>query len=146
LCLDGESSHAASLPMKAVASAKLAALLLLTPIAAAEPVRLASDGRALHPVIIADEASPSVKATAAELATYLGRITGAEFAVEVGDGSAGIVLGKATDFQSWNVPQALAADRSHVRNTSCGRLKSNLAGRCQRHGCLHTPPGISCTG
>ena len=73
-------------------------LVALTALAAAEPARLASDGRALLPVVIGEKASASTKATAAELAGYLTKISGATFAVETGDGSRGIVLGAAADF------------------------------------------------
>ncbi|MGV3534052.1 MAG: DUF4838 domain-containing protein [Chthoniobacteraceae bacterium] len=74
-------------------------LLLTCPlIAQAEAVRVASDGRAELPIIISEKASAGAKATAAELALSLKRITGAEFAVEAGDGSRGIVVGTAADF------------------------------------------------
>ena len=73
-------------------------LVALTALAAAEPARLASDGRALLPVVIGEKASASTKATAAELAGYLTKISGATFAVETGDGSRGLVLGVAADF------------------------------------------------
>ncbi len=81
-------------------------LAALTALAAAEPARLAHDGRVLLPVVIGEKASASTKATAAELAGYLTRISGATFAVETGDGSRGIVLGAAADFAK--VPFAAA--------------------------------------
>ena len=80
-------------------SARLVAIFLsLSASASAETFRLASEGRALRSVIVGEKASPSVKATAAELARHLGRIAGAEFIVETGDGSRGIVVGSAADF------------------------------------------------
>jgi hypothetical protein len=59
---------------------------------------LARNGRALHRVIVAADASDATKSTAAELADYLGRISGATFEVETGDGSRGIVVGRAASF------------------------------------------------
>jgi len=81
----------------------LAALLLvpLTTLPAAEaasPTKLAADGKALLPVVISDSASAESKAHAATLADYLGRITGAKFEMQTGDGASGIVVGRAEDF------------------------------------------------
>ena len=78
--------------------ALIALLLLFNVAAAAESVRLASEGRALLPIVIGEKASPSTKASAAELAGFLTKICGATFVVEPGDGSRGIVLGTAPDF------------------------------------------------
>jgi hypothetical protein len=68
--------------------------------AAAKPAELAlaADGRALVPVVVSPNASPATRAVAAELAGYLGRITGAAFEVVTGDGSRGIVLGTLAEF------------------------------------------------
>jgi hypothetical protein len=68
------------------------------PSAAAETVTLAARGRARFPVVVAPEAPQRVRAAAGELAEYLGRIAGAEFAVEEGDGSRGLAVGAFTDF------------------------------------------------
>ena len=83
----------------------LALLILLWPAATvaadgSTPVSidLARDGQALHRVIVAVNASEATKSTATELAGYLGRISGATFHVETGDGSQGIVVGTATGF------------------------------------------------
>ncbi|MDB6155358.1 MAG: hypothetical protein JWL90_3811 [Chthoniobacteraceae bacterium] len=73
-------------------------LLLIGLSLRAEPVRLASGGHALMPIVIGEKASAATKSTAAELARYLSRITGAEFAVEPGDGNRGIVIGTAAEF------------------------------------------------
>ena len=62
------------------------------------PMELARDQRALLTVTIGTGVSPSTKAAAAELAEYLGRMSGAEFKTAVGDGSRGIVLGCPADF------------------------------------------------
>lgn len=63
-------------------------------------VPLAADGKALFPVVVSANATEESRASAATLAEYLGRISGATFAVEVGDGKTGIVVGCATDFSA----------------------------------------------
>jgi hypothetical protein len=68
-------------------------------------VHLARDGKALLSVTIGPKASAAVKESARELATYLSRISGDEFKVMEGDGSAGIVLGRPKDFE--NLPFAI---------------------------------------
>jgi hypothetical protein len=57
------------------------------------PVQIAKAGKALVPIVISPESSESLKKTAAELAGYLKRITGAEFAIEQGREAKGITLG-----------------------------------------------------
>lgn len=61
-------------------------------------VLLAEGGRARATVVVSPAAPESTKAVAAELAQFLGRITGATFEVQPGDGSAGIVLGTIAEF------------------------------------------------
>ncbi|HYG76466.1 MAG TPA: DUF4838 domain-containing protein [Planctomycetota bacterium] len=67
---------------------------------AAQPVsvQLAKDKRALLEVTVPAEASAAVKNSATELAKYLSQISGAEFKSTTGDGSSGIVVGRASDF------------------------------------------------
>ena len=62
------------------------------------PAELSSEGKAKMSVRIGAQASPAVRAVAAELAKMLGRLSGAEFTVETGDGSRGIVLGRPAEF------------------------------------------------
>ena len=76
----------------------LGAVLGAPPVAAAERAELAAEGRALMNVVVGDEASEAVRASAATLAAYLSRISGAEFQVVPGDGAAGIVMGLPADF------------------------------------------------
>lgn len=57
-----------------------------------------ADGTALMPITISERASSEVKASATRLATYLGKISGADFKVQIGDGLNGIALGRAEDF------------------------------------------------
>jgi hypothetical protein len=59
---------------------------------------LAEEKRASLPIVISPQASAATKAVAAELAGYLGKITGAAFDVTTGDGSSGIVLGTLAEF------------------------------------------------
>ncbi len=82
----------------------------------AATTRLASEGAALQPVIIATNASAATQVVAAELADYLGRISGAQFTVQPGDGSCGIVLGSLAEF-----PDPALAKALEIRNTFDGR-------------------------
>jgi len=75
-----------------------AVLLVIPAILSAAPVQLAREGRSRLPVVISEKASAPTKATAAELARQLGRMSGATFSVESGDGSRGIVVGTAAEF------------------------------------------------
>ena len=61
----------------------------------AQTAKLAENGKALMPIVVADEASKNV---ATELQIYLKQITGADFKVEVGDGKSGIVVGTLAQF------------------------------------------------
>jgi len=100
-------------------------LLATLPSFGAVETRL-SDGTALLPIVISERASAEVKASAAQLATYLGQITQAEFKVQAGDGTNGIALGRAEDFPGLKTGVAFApADatkreayllRSHARS------------------------------
>src|SRR5688500_2387910 len=90
--------------------------LLATRGARADFLPLANQGRALQPIVISDKASDSTKAVARELADYLGRITGAAFTVETGDGSRGIVLGILTE-----VPNPALVKPLEIRNTYDGK-------------------------
>ena len=65
---------------------------------AAETLLLADNGKAILAIVIAPVASDSTKAIAAELASYLQRISGAKFEIVSGDGSRGIVLGTLAEF------------------------------------------------
>ncbi|MHB9107053.1 MAG: DUF4838 domain-containing protein [Armatimonadota bacterium] len=60
--------------------------------------QVASRGRALGPVVVAADASPSVRESAQALAEYLGKITSGAFTVETGDGTRGIAVGMPSDF------------------------------------------------
>lgn len=88
----------------------LAVLLVaaFVPVRAAAPVLLAEGGQARHAIIVAANASDATKGVAAELAEYLGRMAGAKFAVQAGDGSRGIVLGTLAEFPDASLNAGLA--------------------------------------
>ncbi|MHB9108913.1 MAG: DUF4838 domain-containing protein [Armatimonadota bacterium] len=96
----------------------LGILLALLPAAllAAQPAKLAAGGQALMPIVIAENASQGTKDVANELAGYLGRVTGAQFTVQTGDGSRGIVLGTPAQFPNPALNKPL-----EIRNTYDGK-------------------------
>lgn len=73
-------------------------LTLAIPVFATDSFHLAENGKALAPIVISPKASDQTKAVAAELASYLKQITGAEFELKTGDGTQGIVLGTKEEF------------------------------------------------
>lgn len=70
-------------------------------------VELARAGKTSVPVICAKDATIRVRNAGADLATYLGRMSGAEFAARTGDGTKGIAVGLPVDFPSLNLGQTL---------------------------------------
>src|SRR4051812_19685564 len=73
-------------------------LLALVLSAAVDPVDLVRDGKAVLPIQVGTNSSPALRATAADLGTYLGRISGGAFHVGVSDEKAGIYVGLPGDF------------------------------------------------
>ena len=81
------------------AACAAASLMPLTQVcSAAVETRLAEGGKAQQKVVVAANSSTRVRTLAGELAEYLGRIAGAEFAVAGGDGTSGIAVGVSGDF------------------------------------------------
>jgi hypothetical protein len=76
----------------------LCALFAVEAATAADTVRLAEEGRALQPIIVSANASDAERSAAAELANQLGRISGTKFEVQTGDGTSGVVVGRAEGF------------------------------------------------
>ena len=77
------------------------ALLAIAAIATradASEVKLAENSKALLHINVGPEATERTRAAATTLASHLGRIAGAEFAVREGDGAEGIVVGLPDDF------------------------------------------------
>jgi len=87
---------------RAVFSAALFCLPLLAfaaaPAGEGTRVAVASGGQAKLKIVVAPAATEEVKKHAADLADMLGKITGAKFVTEVGDGVEGIAVGTAADF------------------------------------------------
>src|SRR6056297_448353 len=63
-------------------------------------IELSDGGKALQPVIVGAGASTETRALADHFAAYLGQMGGARFEVKVGDGRSGIVMGRASDFET----------------------------------------------
>jgi hypothetical protein len=97
---------------------KLTSLLLTSLVAlhAESSTPLAEAGRALQPIIVSTNATAATKAIAGELAEYLGRISGAKFEVQCGDGSRGIVLGTLAEFPNRSLNRSLK-----IRHTYDGK-------------------------
>jgi hypothetical protein len=74
-------------------------------------IRLAREGKALVPIVIATNASEAVRKTADDLAASLKRITGADFVIAPGPAPAGLTLGTLAQF-----PDGAVADALAVRN------------------------------
>jgi len=70
-------------------------------------VQLAGGAKASIPVVHAKDATNRVRNAAADLATYLGRMSGAEFVTRAGDGTSGIAVGLAADFPLLGLGQTL---------------------------------------
>ncbi len=84
---------------------------------AAQPgIDLADAGKALTPIVVSDQASPAIRAVADDLARILKRVTGADFTIEAGDGSRGIVLGTLAEF-----PDPALAKPLEIRDLVDGR-------------------------
>lgn len=79
-------------------------LLALTLSSVVDPIDLARDGKSLLSIVVGKDAPPAVRGSADDLARYLGRISGAEFKVEVGDGATGLVVGRPADFPKLPFP------------------------------------------
>jgi Domain of unknown function (DUF4838) len=104
-------------------------LLLLsagTRASAADPVTLATGGKALHAVVVAEGTSDGVHEAAETLAEYLGRMARAEFVVAPGDGSSGIAVGMPEDFPELGVADRF--DTADIRHREEYLLRSHADG------------------
>jgi len=70
--------------------------------------QLSKNGTALQKIIISAKATERTREAANTLADYLGRITGAEFTAETGDGTSGIAVGVASNFPALNLQKMFA--------------------------------------
>lgn len=101
----------------------LLCLCMMTPATYATPVMLASNGKAIMPVVIAADASPAVREAADELVLMLGRITGATFKLQVSATPLdGIVVGTAKSLahlmgdEKMNAEDPLERERYRLRS------------------------------
>jgi hypothetical protein len=76
---------------------------------------LAEKGQARLAIVVSKNTSETIRTNATVLASCLQKMTGATFAVEEGDGSSGIVLGRQEDFPA--LPKRFDADPSDRRRT-----------------------------
>lgn len=74
---------------------------------AQHPVELAKEGQTQLSIVLAEHVSDRVRAVSTDLALYLGRISGAEFVIRMGDGKEGIAVGLSSDFPRLNLNQTL---------------------------------------
>ncbi len=74
---------------------------------------LAENGRARLPIVTSPQAAAQTQRAATELATLLGRISGAEFSRQTAVQPQGIVLGTAQDFPGLLAASAAPADREN---------------------------------
>lgn len=94
--------------------------------AAGQRVVLASEGRALQPVRVADDASPRTRAAATTLAMLLSKTSGAKFEVSTGPAETGIVVGIGPDFprlpwaRRWADPKPQERERYALRSHEHG--------------------------
>ena len=86
----------------------------------AATIKLALDGKALVPIVIAQKASAETRRTAGELAEFLGRIAGAKFEVQTPDG-------KTLDFTPYAGPRKGAAQVAAERRAIFEADAANLA-------------------
>lgn len=85
---------------------EIAACAAEQPQTAPVSVRLAVDGKALLPVVVGPQPTERIRRVAGTLADYLGRISGAKFMVESGNGQTGIAVGLAGDFPALDLQSA----------------------------------------
>ncbi len=78
-------------------------------------VKLSENGRVLQPIVVAEGASERTQAAAADLQDYLGRISGARFEIQAGDGTAGLAVGTAADFPALGLEESFAPNEAFRR-------------------------------
>ncbi len=91
------------------------------------PVLLAEGGAAKVAITVSPDASEAVKNTAGELAAYLQRISGAEFAVVAGTAPGGITLGTLAQFPDPALEEPLAI-REHYDGIEAFAIRTDANG------------------
>jgi hypothetical protein len=120
--------------------ARVSALLLFVPLfapapaAAGEPFQVARDGKALVPIVVSERANASVRDSAEAPAGMLGRMTGATFAVEAGDGTSGIAVGMVGDFPGAEADGRVAAELRADGGEPTARLTALQGYALRSHG------------
>jgi len=89
-------------------------------------VEIARASKASFPIVHAKDATPRVRDSVADLATYLKEITGAEFATLAGDGKIGIAVGLPADFPSLNLVKTLEV--KNIKDREAYILRSHKEG------------------
>jgi hypothetical protein len=89
-------------------------------------IELSRAGKASVPVVLAKNATVRVRNAAADLTTYLNRISGTEFTTCAGDGTNGIAVGLPADFPSLNLAKALEV--KNIADREAYILKSHKDG------------------
>ncbi len=87
---------------------------------------IASDSKALFPVIVSAKASPEVRRSAHDLSRYLSKISGCKFEEKTGDGKAGIAVGTVNDFPE--IPFKPKFDANHPGERQGYEIKSHANG------------------
>lgn len=95
--------------------------------ARAVPLEIASEGKALLPVTVSENAAPEITSLADELASGLGRISTAPFVVKKGTEVSGIVVGTADEWPGFLPAVAqgvspLLAREDYLLRSEAGRL------------------------
>ncbi len=91
----------------------------------AQTVRIAADGQALLPIVVAEKSSERTQLAARTFARQLRRITDAEFTIQQADGTTGLVIGTVRDFpkQAGDLPREPKDDEREMY-----RLRSDETG------------------
>lgn len=103
-----------------------ALLILLPSLLAAVEAEITRGGKALLPIVISESASEEIRKSAEELRGLLKKMSGAECLIETGDGSRGIVLGRASDFKKLPFTQIFAAGAFHREDYAMRSTKHGL--------------------
>lgn len=97
-------------------------------ISASEPVkiRIASEGKALFPIVVAENAESAVWRSAEDLAKMLSAISSAEFKVEKGNGLCGIAVGTMDDFPE--IPLKVSFNKNHPGESQGYEIRTHDGG------------------
>ncbi len=103
-------------------------LPLATFAAGPDEVTLVSRGGDPLPIVVSKSASQGVRQSADTLASYLGKMSGAKFAVGVGDQNKAIRVGRLNDFSDWELGISLTWEKGDPTRREDYWLKSTSGG------------------